>query len=584
MRPFETLRGRRIGLLVIVLTGLCVFYPAVRSPLFLDDYLHTAMVEDTFAAKRSPFDLYDFVDDADRAGLRERGLLPWWAHPQLTIRFFRPLSSALLWAEHRVFSHGALPMHLLSLAWWLAAVFAVRALFRRFFSERVALIGTAIFALSPCHALPLAWVANSETLVALVFGALALARLLRFRTSDTGAVKDAWLSGVFFALALLSGGEYALGFGGYVLGIELAVWRARRPARDRVLDHLRGIVPFALPAGLYLVVRTALHYGTVGSGFYSDPFRDPGAFVRSAPYRIIALLADSWLTLGDETWRIGYAPWVLGAGVIAIAIALLGPLRRAADALEPAGGLAARALVWGSFLSLAPTLAVVPAFRLVGVSMIGVAGATALVLDHAWFSKEASREQHGSLVTLAAIFLAFTQLVHGPMTAFLASRIHRRDGNDFARRAAWTRDRLGDPLRADVGIVRGMAGTFFMPFALDPRGRTPAKWRLLAHGGHVLLLRPDDRTIELIVPEGRSLYPVGEQNLYRDPRSPLRKGDVVRAVGMTVTVLDVGPVGPRRARFVFDDVPKLTAWIADNFAGTEAIDLPAVGEGAPFDP
>ena len=153
----ETRKKSRRPLLELALLfaiGAALFSPAVLTPLFLDDYLQGAMVEGTFPSPRSPFNLYDFVNEHDRATLTERGLLPWWSHPKLAIRFFRPLSSALLWVDHRVFSHAALPMHLHSLFWWAAAVLAVRALYRRVFAPRVTLLATAIFALAPCHALP----------------------------------------------------------------------------------------------------------------------------------------------------------------------------------------------------------------------------------------------------------------------------------------------------------------------------------------------------------------------------------------------------------------------------------------------
>src|SRR5262245_57004599 len=86
----ETRWGRlleRYAIAIVVLAGLIVFLPAIRAPLFRDDYLHAAMVDGTFPVKRSAFDLYAFVDDGDRAALYERGLLPWWSDARLTIRF-----------------------------------------------------------------------------------------------------------------------------------------------------------------------------------------------------------------------------------------------------------------------------------------------------------------------------------------------------------------------------------------------------------------------------------------------------------------------------------------------------------------
>src|SRR4051794_28837520 len=89
----------RLGLLlVLLLGGALVHLPAVRCPFILDDYMHASMIEGSIGVRRGPFDLYDFVNDVDRATFLERGLLPWWSHPRLTIRFFRPLSSALRWA------------------------------------------------------------------------------------------------------------------------------------------------------------------------------------------------------------------------------------------------------------------------------------------------------------------------------------------------------------------------------------------------------------------------------------------------------------------------------------------------------
>ena len=78
---------------------MLTFLPALRSPYLLDDYLHQSMVDGTFPGHRGPFNLYDFVNDTDRAVMLERGILPWWADPELKVRFFRPLSSLLLWID-----------------------------------------------------------------------------------------------------------------------------------------------------------------------------------------------------------------------------------------------------------------------------------------------------------------------------------------------------------------------------------------------------------------------------------------------------------------------------------------------------
>ena len=84
----------RLWLALVFLLGCAVFAPAVKSSYLLDDFMHASMVSGRAGMHRGPFELYDFVNDADRAFMLERGLLPWWSHPRLTIRFWRPLSSA----------------------------------------------------------------------------------------------------------------------------------------------------------------------------------------------------------------------------------------------------------------------------------------------------------------------------------------------------------------------------------------------------------------------------------------------------------------------------------------------------------
>ena len=579
--PDESSGRRRSpwGLPILVTLGVLVFLPALLSPFLLDDYLHVAMVDGTFPVPRSPFALYDFVNDADRPLLVERGILPWWSHPQLTIRFLRPLSSALLWANHRLFGAHALLLHVHSLLWWLLVVLAARALFERALPRRPALLATAIFALAPCHAIPLAWLANFEALVSLALGTFALGSYARWR--DERAARSGALAAAGFTLAML-GGEYALCFGGYVLAIEL--FRRRESLGRRAI----GVLPFALPTLAYLAVRTAGHYGTVGSGFYTDPLRNPLDFLRAAPWRLVALLADGWLTADADTWGPTAPRWAMVL-IVAAGVALLWvPLRRLFAALDDDRRYVASWMLVGSVLATIPMLAVAPSPRVLGASALGTAAIVALLLDRAWFPRPDSSERRGvaELTGLVAVLLGFAHLVHGPVTSFLLGRQMRRSAVEFAEHAAWLRAKLPDAARADVVIVRGWGGTFFGPFSLDEHARPPKRWRILSQSGHVLVLRRDARTLELVAPEDRNLTSTGPGNLFRNPREPLRVGDEVTVPGMRATVLESGADGPRRVRFVFDrdiDDPDVT-WIAEGVTGFRDAQPPQPGFGAPLEP
>jgi hypothetical protein len=577
-RASRSRRGQTaVVVALLLLAGTLAHLPALRSPPLLDDYMHVSMIEGTFCGRRGPFDLYDFVNEADRSVLLERGLLPWWSHPRLTIRFFRPLASALRWTEQRAFGSKHLLFHLHSLAWWAAAVVAAFLLYRRVLTRRVALLATGILALAPCHVFPLGWLANREVLLSLTFGTVGLGAYVRWRT-DGRWLHAACASGLF-AFALLAG-EYALGFAGYVLAIELGQ-RGERPWR-RALASL----PFVAPTAAYLGVRAWLGYGTFGSAFYIDPLREPLSFLRVAPGRLLRLLAEEWLTVGTSAWSQGRRFWLLFAlvgGGLALAVV---PLRRMSAALPDESRRTARWLLLGSLLALVPVLAVVASPRVLGISMLGVAAVVALLLEHAWFGQAAEPGRGRELTRTVAVALGFAHLVHSPVTSWIASRELLRGTVAFAESAAELGARLRDRGGTGVIVLRGFGSAEFGPFALEPRGAAPGRWRILSQGNHVLVLRKDARTLELAAPLGETVFPTGRGNLYRNETRPFRVGAQVALGGMTVTVLEVTAKGPRRIRVTFDhdldESPYL--WVHEARDGFRDATLPLTGFGAPFDP
>lgn len=573
-------RLEKYALGVILLLGVLTFVPAVFTTFFLDDHVHAAMIEGRFPGGRQPFDLYNFIDDRNRAELYSRGFLPWWADPAVTIRFLRPLGSLLVWADHVTFGQHALPMHLHSLLWWGAAVLAAHALFARTFSRRVTLLATAIFALSPSHAVPLAWIANRESLMSTAFGAIALGLVTRRSTVPT-----ALAALVLYALAFAGGGEYALAFGGYVLAIELV----RRHAKDGASARLRRLVPFLVPALTYLVVRRALGYGAEASGFYSDPIADPVGFVAKLPVHALVLVGDGWLTLDAEHWAASWAVLGLALAVTAILFAVRTVVVRTVAELDPETAVTARWLLWGSFLAMVPGLAAVPHARLLGIAMLGIAPLTALVLERAWFSDpRPERRGYAELLNLVALALGFAHLVHGPVTSWLAGRKLQKDAAAFdglaKRLTPWMEsEHAGVGMgSADVAVVRGMSSVYFMPFALG-RAEMPRRWRVLAQTGHVLVQRVDAHTLDVIAARGAALYPPGEPNLFRDDLRRLNVGDSVVQGDMKATVREVGDVGPRVVRFTFAD-PDALIWVSEKQKEWETFALPAPGFGAPLNP
>jgi hypothetical protein len=563
---------------LLLCAGVVVFWPALTTPYFLDDYLHSAMVHGRFPGARGPFTLYDFVGDDDRSALFDRGFLPWWTDTHITLRFLRPLSSALLFYEHSWLEGWPLVMHLHSFAWWVAAVFAARALFNLTVSPRAAAFATVIFALAPCHALPIGWLANREALIALAFGTVGLIAFLRWQ----GGARVGWalLSLGAFSLALAAG-EYALGCGGYVLAFA---WRAPKELPRR----FRSVLLFLLPALAYLIARRMLGYGAEASGFYQDPLRDTWLFLRDAPWRLTFLILAGWFSQDATAWQWTAAEWPVVLVVLALVATGIAVLRHATSQVDAQIRRRTWTFVWGSTFSLVPMLAVLPSVRLLGVAMLGIAPVIGVILDTAWFGSE-TEARHGmaELTAIVATLLGFAHLVHGPGRGWANARQIRSYGVEFAEHAEELAKRLEGKDAPDVVVVRGLDDVFFYGFALEALGVKNSHWTVLAHAGHVLSLRRDSKTLELVVAADAGLYPASLGDLYRSEANPLTSGQTFTTGGLITTVAEMDPSGPRRALFQFEadlDDPRWT-WVGESRSrGFYDAVPPKIGFGAPFEP
>jgi hypothetical protein len=222
-----------------------------------------------------------------------------------------------------------------------------------------------------------------------------------------------------------------------------------------------------------------------------------------------------------------------------------------------------------------------------GASLLGVAAAVAILLDHAWFpAVPPARRGAAELTGIAALAMGFAHLVHGPVTAWLIGWSYQQSSTRFAANAAELRQRFGDPAEAEAYVLRGMGGSFFLPFAIDPHGAPPARWRILGQTGHVLALRRDAHTIDLVSPKGQSIFPMGPGNLFRDQTARVNVGDRFTLPGLVATVLEVGAEGPRVVRFELDrDLDAApNRWLTETSGGFPEASLPPLGFGQPFDP
>lgn len=574
------LRGS-IPLLILLAIGVVLHWPSLGGGHYSDDHLQLAMLEGRYGVERSPFDLYTFVREGtgELGRLIDRGILPWWSEPELRLGALRPLASALLAFDHAV-GGGARWQHLHSLLWWAGAVLAFERLGRSLVSARAALIGAAIFAWAPIHAVPVAWIACRTALVSCTFAIVAVGFHARAR-SGAMVRGGTWPAALAFFAALL-GGEYGLGVLAYLVAWELVHGAGGWGARARAL------APASCVTLLYLATYLAGGFGAAQSGVYVDP--RSADFAKLALWKLPTLVVDLWLRMPAEVALI----WVLAG--LGVALALLagilgGPALVASWLLLRDHRRRATFFVLASTLALLPLLGTAPGTRLLGVPAIGASLLLGLVGDLA-ISRVTSEVRAGRYVWLfvppALLVPALAHLVTAPLSTAVTTRLFKA-GTQLAVEFS-TGSRIDDAHVAEETLVvidaAEQTGLIYLPFIRAEHGSPhPRRWRVLAMTPRrTYLRRLADSLIELRVDAGAVIEsPVA--NAFRTPKVPLAKGTVIETGGLQITVADVGPAGPTHIRYKFDlglDDPRLVL-LRPTKTGYERLAPPRIGEEVAVD-
>lgn len=574
--------GLRRTLLIVAVIGLGVLLhrPGLSAGLAADDYLQRAMVDGSYPVERSPLDLYAFVDASrgELPRLMDAGIFPWWVHPHLKLTALRPLSSLLVYFDVRALGSSDLAAHLHSLAWFALLLAALALLFQSLFSERVALLATAIYAFDPLHVMPVAWLANRAVLVSATFALLGLWGHIRWR--ERGWRPGAFLSGAGAALAL-SGGEYGISALGYLVAYELSAGPGRR------LDRMRALALAAVPAALYAGTYLALGYGAEGSSVYVDPFRSPGWFILLASVRLPALLLNEFLSIpGELTSRaliLGYgrALIVLLPPLVLLGALMPGMLRR----LRWDERRMLVFLMLGNGLSILPLLGTIPSPRLLVVPAIGGAVLLALLIRDGVtrVGERAARFRVGTWWrALVALSLALAHLVVSPMTT-LSFGTGWSTGQVLVR-ALYQRGDIDDREVAHQQLILlnsfNHVSAIYPPWARHHAGSPlPGSWRALTTSpASQELTRTSTDTFELAA-VGGTLLDLAATDLLRSADAPFRSGDRVTLRGLSAEVLESSPWGPSRVRFRFDralDDPSLV-FLEMTADGVRRVTLPRIG-------
>lgn len=540
--------------------GFLVHGPGLRSELAADDYVHRTIVAGQYPVQRGPLDAYvSAKNSAEVSQLIDAGAFPWWTSPDSVGVGIRPLGSALLALDHRL-RLTAYQQHLHSYLWWIAALVAFCALARALVPSRTAALAVVLYAVSPVHVVPIAWVANRAAIVSAVFGLLAV----WLHTSPHRSRACRW--GVASACVAISVAvsEYGLCALGLLAAFHLLPPKASVGGASRVA----GLAWVAGLFAAYGAVRLVFSAGVRGTSMYSDPMLEPLRFLGDAPTRGAALVLQ---LLGVFPSDLGHAALASDARVAVPVIVLV--VAGAAVALR----FVANPLRWlllGTLLSLVPLLGTLPSGRL--LQLPAAPACLLLAAAIAWLLR-------GRVVAkLGAGLLVF---IHGPV-ALVSTYLQSRIWEFTTAGAAQTLAGLTLDSRSAAGtcyvvlnapdVVTLYSGAANLAVR---QGAWPGCWFVLAAtSGPLELRRVGTDTIRLTAASGASLLDDSSVFLANPSAASLHSTQLVQTNRLAARILS--PPGTRptsvefRARFSFAEAHFLT-WKAGALV---PVTLPGVGE------
>ncbi len=304
------LSHRRMPFLAAALGALLVL-PSLGLGIALDDYLQRAILLgiQPYSDGTSPLlALFDFTNTPP-GPIHPLEMFPWYRSPDLRIGFFRPLSSAFAMLDYALWPDNFAIQHLHSILWYAVAVLVVGLLYRKLGGgAAVAGLAGLFFAVEDSHSMPAAWLANRNSLIALVFGGLCLLLHLDWRRKGSRPA----LAGALVALAAgLLAGESAIAAFAYLFAYQALLDRGTLPRR------MLALAPYVVVILAWRAVYSGLGFGTTGCGLYFDPAASPLKFAMYLPGRMSLLMVSQWFQAQTEPLMLLTMPLRIGAGVAA---------------------------------------------------------------------------------------------------------------------------------------------------------------------------------------------------------------------------------------------------------------------------
>jgi hypothetical protein len=564
LRLTQWLAHRRAVPLLLAF-GVLLALSTLQIGFFTDDYALLAYLEGAVPKRGSPLQLYDFAraDPADIHALVTRGPFPWWTDPELKLRFFRPLSSALFAVDHALFGHAPLGYHVHAVLWYALFLAGAVSLFHLVAPRPLRSWSLLVFVLGAAHSEPVGWLSSRHLLVASVPALWGLVAHVAYR--EHGFRPGRWLAVAGLLLGLM-GGEAALGVAVLWMSYEWLGAPESRAPRERLAE-------VAVPGGIviaYLLAYKLGNFGSARNAAYFEPLSDPTRFA-------VAMLQRVPIMLGEMVFAVPSAfsvvfspvPFVV-VGAVAV-VAALGLSYAAWSAVPANERRAVRWLGAGAVASLLISVGGFPGSRLLLVPSIGGSLVLGTILCYGW-AKLQSRSGLLALRRAGWLALFVTHVVLAPLAFLASSHMLGKLGAQIAEIDASLDGVLPGPrllpaTRPHVFLIASdpLAGIYVGAARALRAPGTASGWSMLsmAHATHDIR-RVDDRTI--VIETDRPMLRGAYDAVFRDmARAPLHAGQRFELDEATVTVLTASEGYPSSIEVRFgapleDDRYRLLAW------------------------
>lgn len=558
---------------VAILTALILAaFQLPFSSFMADDFIQIGVLEGVSPFPwAGPLWLYTIADGNGEhmQQLKDSGAYPWFFKQDFKMKFFRPLSAALLYLDYSLFGLNPLGYGVHNILWFIALILILGAILRRVIPGPVGTAALFIFTISGIHAVVLYWAACRHIFVSVTLAVGAL--LLYIKGREDGWKPGRVLSPILFAAALTAG-ETAVAVLPYFVAYEFFTGRERT-----FKQRSTALLPFLAVGIVYLIFYGALGFGASGGSEYLHPLNEPIKFLSALPARLLAMISSFLLVGTGDIWVMapGLKPFLMMAGVMAVLLFYF-LLRGTWNTFSRKEQQSIRWLLIGTAGSFLPLISAAPLTKNMLAPFLGGSVIIAAILYHNRGKKPPLRRVASGILKIGCLFLFLSHLVFSPiqrlfspaylknmMTDRLASTMQTipptPSPDDFKSRKVFV-------LKAPDFII-GLHSYFYRRLYRLPM---PEYWRVLSweRCPH-RIYRTHSKAFEMELIDGE---------LSRDS---FKKGDTFRLTGMEVTIMKVTQNGgASRLRFTFKQPLNEPSFyfLAWREGELKPVELPAVGQ------